>query len=58
MDNKEICERIVHELNKKALPGSPELLLVKFADSGNRRKREYRNQQAMMGGYDAGMQHG
>ena len=57
MDSKDICERIIHELNKKPLPGSQEPLLVKFADSGNRRKREYRNQHALMG-YDANMQHG
>ena len=49
MENKEVCEKIIHSLNKKMLPGSTEPLLIKFADSGNKKKREFR--QNMMG-YD------
>jgi len=56
MESREVCERIVQELNKKTIPRSKEPLLVKFADAGNRRRRDFRHQQGMMG-YD-GMQHG
>jgi len=52
-----MCEKIIHSLNKKVLPASQEPLLIKFADSGNKKKRDIRNQH-MMGGYDGGMQHG
>lgn len=56
MESREVCERIVVELNKKTIPRSKEPLLVKFADAGNRRRRDFRHQQGMMG-YD-GIQHG
>lgn len=56
MESREVCERIVMELNKKTIPRSKEPLLVKFADSGNKRRREFRYQHGMMA-YD-NMHHG
>ena len=53
METREICEKIIHSLNKKSLPASQEPLLIKFADSGNKKKRDFRNQHLM--GYDNGM---
>ncbi|XP_067932394.1 RNA-binding motif, single-stranded-interacting protein 2-like isoform X2 [Watersipora subatra] len=55
MDSKEICERIIFDLNKKPLAPGQEPLLVKFADSGHRKKRDFRNQHALMG-YEAAIQ--
>ena len=56
METREMCEKIIHSLNKKMLPASSEPLLIKFADSGNKKKKDFRNQQMM--GYDNSMQHG
>lgn len=56
METREMCDKIIYSLNKKVLPGGQEPLLIKFADSGNKKKRDYRNQHMM--GYDSGMQHG
>ena len=53
METREMCEKIIHSLNKKSLPASQEPLLIKFADSGNKKKRDFRNQHLM--GYDNGM---
>lgn len=38
MDSKEVCERIIETFNGKALAGCPEPLIVKFADSANKKK--------------------
>jgi len=56
METREMCEKIIHSMNKKSLPASQEPLLIKFADSGNKKKRDFRNQQMM--GYDNGMHGG
>jgi len=38
MENKEKCDLIINAFNNKIVPGSTEPLLVKFADSGNKKK--------------------
>lgn len=38
MENKEKCDQIINAFNNKMLPGCTEPLLVKFADSGNKKK--------------------
>uniref|UniRef100_A0A2C9KNW5 RRM domain-containing protein n=1 Tax=Biomphalaria glabrata TaxID=6526 RepID=A0A2C9KNW5_BIOGL len=38
MESKEKCDQIINAFNNKMLPGSTEPLLVKFADSGNKKK--------------------
>ncbi|XP_063974337.1 protein alan shepard isoform X4 [Diachasmimorpha longicaudata] len=38
MESKEKCEQIISMFNGKALAGSKDLLLVKFADGGNKKK--------------------
>ena len=47
MESKEKCDSIINILNGKLLPGSKDILLVKFADGGNKKKHfkndRYRN---------------
>ncbi|BFY97551.1 hypothetical protein BsWGS_00594 [Bradybaena similaris] len=38
MESKEKCDQIINAFNNKMLPGSTEPLLVKFADSGSKKK--------------------
>ncbi|XP_035825495.1 RNA-binding motif, single-stranded-interacting protein 1 [Aplysia californica] len=38
MESKEKCDQIINAFNNKMLPGCTEPLLVKFADSGNKKK--------------------
>lgn len=38
MDSKEKCEQIIQIFNGNPLPGSKEPLLVKFADSGQKKR--------------------
>ncbi|GFR67420.1 RNA-binding motif, single-stranded-interacting protein 2 [Elysia marginata] len=38
MESKDKCDQIINTFNNKMLPGSNEPLLVKFADSGNKKK--------------------
>ncbi|KAK3775074.1 hypothetical protein RRG08_048284 [Elysia crispata] len=38
MESKEKCDQIILNFNNKMLPGSSEALLVKFADTGNKKK--------------------
>ncbi|CAG5124767.1 unnamed protein product, partial [Candidula unifasciata] len=38
MESKEKCDQIINAFNNKMLPGSSEPLLVKFADSGSKKK--------------------
>lgn len=38
MDSKEKCEQIIQMFNGNPLPGSKEPLLVKFADSGQKKR--------------------
>ncbi|BFZ02363.1 hypothetical protein BsWGS_05400 [Bradybaena similaris] len=38
MESKEKCDQIINAFNNKMLPGCMEPLLVKFADSGNKKK--------------------
>jgi len=39
MDSKEICEKIINNLNGKFIGGSLEPLLVKFADGGPKKTK-------------------
>ncbi|XP_050388423.1 RNA-binding motif, single-stranded-interacting protein 1 isoform X4 [Patella vulgata] len=38
MESREKCQQIIDNFNKKVLPGCKEPLVVKFADSGNKKK--------------------
>uniref|UniRef100_A0A1Y1NLU8 Protein alan shepard n=1 Tax=Photinus pyralis TaxID=7054 RepID=A0A1Y1NLU8_PHOPY len=43
MESKEKCEQIIQIFNGSPLSGSKEPLLVKFADGGNKKKNQYKN---------------
>ena len=43
MESREKCELIIQIFNKKMLRGAKEPLLVKFADSGNKKRNLYKN---------------
>nr|CAI5868313.1 unnamed protein product [Callosobruchus analis] len=43
MESKEKCEYIIQQFNGKALNGSKDPLLVKFADGGNKKKNLYKS---------------
>lgn len=43
MESKEKCEQIIQIFNGSPLPGCKEPLLVKFADGGNKKKNQYKN---------------
>lgn len=43
MESKEKCEQIIQIFNGSQLPGCKEPLLVKFADGGNKKKNQYKN---------------
>lgn len=43
MESKEKCETIISMLNGKLLSGSKDMLLVKFADGGSKKKSHYKN---------------
>ncbi|XP_023237272.1 protein alan shepard-like isoform X2 [Centruroides sculpturatus] len=45
MECKEKCEHIISTFNGNILQGSKEPLLVKFADGGNKRRNQYKNQE-------------
>uniref|UniRef100_A0A0B6ZXY6 RRM domain-containing protein n=1 Tax=Arion vulgaris TaxID=1028688 RepID=A0A0B6ZXY6_9EUPU len=38
MESKDKCDQVINAFNNKILPGSMEPMLVKFADSGNKKK--------------------
>ncbi|KAK3862023.1 hypothetical protein Pcinc_032079 [Petrolisthes cinctipes] len=42
MESREKCELIIQIFNKKMLRGAKEALLVKFADSGNKKRNQYK----------------
>ncbi|XP_042218810.1 protein alan shepard-like, partial [Homarus americanus] len=42
MESREKCELIIQMFNKKVLRGAKEALLVKFADSGNKKRNQYK----------------
>lgn len=42
MESREKCEHIIQIFNKKVLRGAKEALLVKFADSGNKKRNQYK----------------
>lgn len=42
MESKEKCEQIIQIFNGTQLPGSKEPLLVKFADGGNKKNKNYK----------------
>ncbi|KAK8745991.1 hypothetical protein OTU49_017212 [Cherax quadricarinatus] len=42
MESREKCEQIIQMYNKKLLRGAKEALLVKFADSGNKKRNQYK----------------
>jgi hypothetical protein len=42
MDNKETCDAIINAFSGKSLHGQSELLMVKFADSGSKKKLQQR----------------
>ncbi|RWS29947.1 protein alan shepard-like isoform X12 [Leptotrombidium deliense] len=44
MESKEKCDMIIQAFNGKLLAGCKEPLLVKFADGGNKKKSQYKNQ--------------
>ncbi|VVC44751.1 Hypothetical protein CINCED_3A018261 [Cinara cedri] len=44
MDSKEKCEQIIQIFNGNPLPGSKDPLLVKFADSGQKKRTNYRSE--------------
>lgn len=48
MESKEKCEHIISMFNGKILPGAKEPLLVKFADGGNKKRNQYKNQEPRM----------
>ncbi|KAK4873849.1 hypothetical protein RN001_013209 [Aquatica leii] len=43
MESKEKCEQIIQIFNGSPISGSKEPLLVKFADGGNKKKNQYKN---------------
>lgn len=43
MESPEKCELIIQKYNKKLIKGCKEPLLVKFADSGNKKRSQYKN---------------
>lgn len=43
MESREKCEHIIQIFNKKVLRGAKEALLVKFADSGNKKRNQYKS---------------
>ncbi|CAL4114244.1 unnamed protein product, partial [Meganyctiphanes norvegica] len=45
MESREKCETIIQIFNKKVLRGAKEPLLVKFADSGNKKRNQYKNKE-------------
>ncbi|XP_076349282.1 RNA-binding motif, single-stranded-interacting protein 1-like isoform X2 [Tachypleus tridentatus] len=45
MESKEKCEVIIRNFNGQYITGSKEPLLVKFADGGNKKKNQYKNQE-------------
>ncbi|XP_076327770.1 RNA-binding motif, single-stranded-interacting protein 2-like isoform X3 [Tachypleus tridentatus] len=45
LESKEKCELVIQNLNGQHIPGSKEPLLVKFADGGNKKKNQYKNQE-------------
>lgn len=45
MESKEKCENIISVFNGHLIPGSKEPLLVKFADGGNKKRNQYKNQE-------------
>jgi len=44
METKENCEAVIQAYNGRFLPGSKESLTAKFADGGNKKKLQYKNQ--------------
>lgn len=59
METRDVCEKVIEVLNGKILAGSQEPLVVKFADSGNRRRNMQNRERGWgrmdnvgMGGYD------
>lgn len=44
MESKEKCEAVISVFNGKLLPQCKEPLLVKFADGGNKKKNQFKNQ--------------
>ncbi|GAB6032477.1 hypothetical protein CHUAL_011108 [Chamberlinius hualienensis] len=48
MESKEKCEHIINLFNGKLLPGCKEPLLVKFADGGNKKRNQFKNQDHRM----------
>ncbi|XP_054711590.1 RNA-binding motif, single-stranded-interacting protein 2-like [Uloborus diversus] len=44
MDTRDMCEMIIQRFNGKLLAGCKESLLVKFADGGNKRRNQFKNQ--------------
>ncbi|GAU91999.1 hypothetical protein RvY_04151 [Ramazzottius varieornatus] len=59
METRDVCEKVIEVLNGKILAGSSEPLVVKFADSGNRRRNMQNRERGWgrmdnvgMGGYD------
>jgi hypothetical protein len=53
MESKEVCDKVIEVLNGKIIAGSQEALVVKFADSGNRRRQQNRER----GGWNRMDQH-
>ncbi|KAK7477967.1 hypothetical protein BaRGS_00030796, partial [Batillaria attramentaria] len=53
MESKDKCEQIINAFNSKLISGCTEPLLVKFADSGNKKKNQ---QQKMFMGRDDALQ--
>ncbi|XP_069990661.1 protein alan shepard, partial [Penaeus vannamei] len=45
MESREKCELIIQMFNKKVLRGAKEALLVKFADSGNKKRNQYKTKE-------------
>ena len=45
MKTTENCEQIIQAFNKKMIPGCREPLLVKFADSANKKRDKYKNKE-------------
>jgi RNA recognition motif-containing protein len=43
MESREKCEQIIEKFNGKAIPGSAQALLVKFADSGKKPRKAHGN---------------
>lgn len=45
MESRDKCEEIIEQLNGRPYKGSSELLVVKFADGGNKKRHHYNNHQ-------------